>query len=114
MKSEGDYAIIETAEEYTAAKGRALGFDEGGIPQATVTRAQVLEAITPKEGRQVRVVLTTMKDEQMPASRTWEWFNSKMSRANRRTIVVDDNALTVGNCGELRELIAWAKGETNG
>ena len=106
MKIEGDYAIIETAEEarFFYVENAFADYGIGKIP-----RAQVLEAITPKEGDAVFYFYN-------PPTASWSGPNpwtvfysvSLSGTIQAYATYVKANALTIGkNVGKLRELLAW-------
>lgn len=77
-----------------------------------VTREQTLEAMLPKKGRQVRAAHWTWVDSLTPILISSEAAKRRLSKLpNNEWLVVDDNALTTGTCGEIRELLEWAFGE---
>lgn len=123
MKLEKDYAIIETADEAACFGGReyngyvtidgtrtdALITEHCTVLGDTVSRAEVLEAITAKDGDAVfwwgRWALTFANE-----SPEYEIKAIQLRQYIERIVKV--NAITIGKTiGELRELLAWAKGE---
>lgn len=114
MRIEGDYAIIETAEEaavftsdikikpcirvtaYPFAENMILTYASKPLP------FQVLEAITPKDGDAVFGVDPSLFSNSSP-SYFMEWGGT----GNPNLVTV--NALTIGKTiGQLRDLLKWA------
>ena len=110
MKIEGDYAIIETAEEAAVFKFNYLG---GGhiLNGAKLPRTLILEAITPKEGDAVFWWEKMWRDGMTP--RYCFLNNADFPEISRGwSPCVKANALTIGKTvGELRELLSWARCE---
>lgn len=115
MITEGDYATIETAEEAAVVRYDSeinVLHDVSGwvISSLTrVTRAQVLEAITPKEGDSVLYFYN-------PPSASWGgpdpykvYYLEKLNDiVQAYAVYIKANALTIGKTvGELQELLAW-------
>ena len=97
MRFEGDYAIIETVEEARFFYVENA-FADYGIGK--IARAQVLEAITPKEGDAVFWWEESL-DETPPEYHPWGAIQFDGSE-------IKANALTIGKTvGELRELLIW-------
>jgi hypothetical protein len=115
MKIEGDYAIIETAEE-AAALGNAFLLRcmqaEAFGNKENATRSQVLEVLTPKKhekGKNHEPVFYTgdmshdQDDDESP------YYCSGCPRRCGHG-AIKASALTTGKTvGELRDLLAWAK-----
>lgn len=121
MKIEGDCAIIETAEEAGCIVesdpkelleewAEALALPAHIAPENKITRAQVLEAITPKEhikGENHEPVFYLgdqshdCDDDESP------YYCSGCPRRCGEG-AIKANALTIGKTvGEIRELLAW-------
>ena len=116
MKIEGDYAIIETAEEAAVFKFNYLG-GVHILNGAKLPRTLILEAITPKEGDAVfwwNYDGITQHELDDPPHYEYlyacEWHKAMGYEPDD---VLKANALTAGkSIGELRELLAWARGES--
>lgn len=114
MKLREDYAVIETAEEASVFQELIYDMAKNGVDWYEMYKtkrgpSRVLAAITPAEGDAVfwwdksRMIdpgyLPRLSDH-------WLWHES------RGCTKVKANSLTIGkSVGELRELLAWAKGE---
>lgn len=103
MKIEGDYAIIETAEEASCFGLYLLDMCEDifchGIT-VRVDKPRIRSAITPKEGDPVFLFGNNWTSYLSPDySHSWE---------PKKKMAIKANALTIGKTvGELRELLAW-------
>jgi hypothetical protein len=118
---------IETAEQAACFPKDVLGGfieHDGGLVDfiietgtlhywpGEVTDAQLLEAIKPRDGRQVRVIEDDMANDECPkiwSPVAYKWYSH--FGMHKDTLFLDDNALTRGTCGEIREMIKFAKGE---
>ena len=100
MKIEGDYAIIETAEE-----SACLNLETSWSPNEA-DREWVLEAITPQKCDAVFWWHIVESDGNSPSYRiNWPIHPSPVCFA------VKANALTIGKTvGELRDLLNWCNG----
>ena len=115
MRIEGDYEIIDTAEELACFGSYMDDYGDLCILSCTkYTRAEVLEAITPKEGDAVFWFERSQEKTGCPhylddTAGTYGFKTMKSWGAYEDRVKA--NALTIGKTvGELRELLAWAKG----
>ena len=106
MKIKGDYAIIERVEEEAVFPAYSL-VPEALINNKGTSRKQVLAAITPKEGDAVFWWNTHDGERYEPI------YELLYGGEYHGEATVKANALTIGKTvGELRKLLAWAKGES--
>lgn len=112
MKIKGYYAIIETVEEAVRFDHVTHMFlydllDDWSDGNLEPSASDVFKVITPKKGRQVRVINPNLPDSEHPYLCTYDEFVD-IQKQFPDVIGVDDNAITVGTCGEIRNVLKAA------
>ena len=110
MRIEGEFAVIETAEEAAAVYGWNITAEYDATGESwsrECTRKEALEAITPKEPDAVFWYPSFFADE---ANANYDDVTDKnhIVYLHKQGDVFKANALTIGkNVGKLRKLLAW-------